>query len=315
MPSKYLQTVGGAITAEELGLILPHEHLFTDLRGPAVPDYAQAEPKEVVKVMLPYLKEAQQTGATALVECSTVGVGRNIQILKDLSKASPIHIVAPTGVYRDDYVPAGMRELSAEELAELWVKELTLGMDDTEIKAGFIKIAISDDGPRPIEEKMLVAAAEASNQTGAVVASHTMNGQIFYAQWRILEKAGLSPNRFIWVHANLEENKNTHLEAARIGVFVEFDAIGAEWQSQEAMVDYTESLIEAGFINNILLSHDAGWFQPGNPKGEPEGGYRGYTDLAEEFIPKLRSKGISAEELLQITHRNPISAFAFPPGG
>lgn len=303
MPLKYLQTVGGVIPTEELGLILPHEHLFPGLRGISVPDYAQAEPKEVVH-MLPYLESAQQIGVTALEECSTVGVGRIVQILKDLNEASSIHIVAPTGVYRDDSVPEWMRDCSVEEMAHLWIEELTSGMDSTEIKVGFIKNAMSDDGPRSITEKILVAAAMASKQTGSVVASHTMNGEIFYKQWRVLEEAGLPPNRFIWVHVNLEENKSIHLEVDKIGVFVEFDATGAEWQSQEAMVDYTQLLIAAGFIKNILLSHDAGWFHPGNPKGEPESCYWGYTDLVQEFIPRLRTSGVSEEELLQITHRN-----------
>ena len=33
---KKLQTVTGPVDIDSLGLILPHEHLFTDLRGPLV---------------------------------------------------------------------------------------------------------------------------------------------------------------------------------------------------------------------------------------------------------------------------------------
>ena len=310
MARSYLQTVTGQISTDQFGLILPHEHLFTDLRGPEVPDYAQADPEDVVQALAPMLQSAQEAGVTGFVECSTIGVGRNAQILKAINQSTPIHIIIPTGVYRDDYVPAWMKEYTAEEMARLWVKDLTSGVDGTEIKAGFIKIAVSDDGPRPIEERILKSAAIASKQTGAVVASHTPTGAILKKQWYILEKAGLAPDKFIWVHANLEVDNQIHLEAADIGVFVEFDGVGAPWQSQQAMVDAILSLAEAGYLGRILLSHDAGWYQPGRPQGEPEGGYRGYTALTESFLPALRTAGLTEEEIEHITHHNPLSAFA-----
>lgn len=73
--TKQIHTVTGPVETGMLGLVLPHEHLFTDLRGPYVPDYAQADPAAVVKVVQPYLEEVSRAGVTALVECSTIGVG------------------------------------------------------------------------------------------------------------------------------------------------------------------------------------------------------------------------------------------------
>ena len=102
---KILRTVTGDVSLEKLGLILPHEHLFTDLDGPDRPGYAVGDPDEVASVILPYLDEAQEAGVTALVECSTGGVGRNIQVLKHIAEKTPIYIVAPTGVYRDAFIP------------------------------------------------------------------------------------------------------------------------------------------------------------------------------------------------------------------
>ena len=64
---------------------------------PLVPGYAQAEPEAVVDVVSPYLAGAFAQGVTALVECSTVGEGRNLSVLQSLAEASPIHIIAPTG--------------------------------------------------------------------------------------------------------------------------------------------------------------------------------------------------------------------------
>ena len=101
--AKRIHTINGPVEIDSLGLILPHEHLFTDLRGPRVADYAQGEPSAVVEVVEPHLAEASKVGVTALVECSTVGVGRNLTVLRRLAKATSIHIIAPTGVYRRLY--------------------------------------------------------------------------------------------------------------------------------------------------------------------------------------------------------------------
>lgn len=316
MVSNWIQTINGRVSADELGLVLPHEHLFTDLRGPHVADYAQANPEAVVGVMMPHLKFAHNAGVTAMVECSTVGVGRNLEILKHFAKSSPIHIIAPTGVYREAYIPDDLKQTSMEELSEIWIRELTEGMENSNIRAGFVKIAMSDEGPTKLEIRNLKAAALTSQHTGAVVASHTPNGVITRREIDLLEKEGLQLDRFIWVHANLEEDQSIHLEAAQQGVYVEFDAIGWEWQSQPALVDYTIDLIEAGYEDKILLSHDAGWYDPSQPDGQPEGGQiQGYTALVEEFIPALRSRGISEELIHTMTVRNPARAFAFSEEG
>jgi phosphotriesterase-related protein len=315
MKSRYLQTVLGPVEVDVLGLILPHEHLFTDLRGPLVPDYAKANPDHVTKVMKPYLEAAHAVGVTALVECSTIGVGRNINALMHIAKSTPIHIVAPTGVYRNALMPLSFRDLNSEEVAKIWIKELTEGMENTFIRAGFIKIAMSDDGPTELEIRNLKAAALASKETGAVIASHTPNGSIAEQQMEILLSDGLNLKKFIWVHANLETDRAMHLDAARLGAYVEFDAIGWSWQSQSALADYTSSLIEAGFAERILLSHDAGWYDPSQPSGQSEeAGIQGFTSLVDQFIPQLQKRGVRKETIQLITAKNPARAFAISNG-
>jgi phosphotriesterase-related protein len=306
-----IQTLLGPIKPEDMGFVLPHEHLFTDLRGPSVPDYAQAPPEQVAEVMMPYLDEAYSLGVRSIVECSTVGVGRNVEILAHLAKHSPIHIVAPTGVYREGFIPEELISLTAEELAGKWIQELTFGMEGTSIRAGFIKIAASDDGPTKIEERNLRAAAIASSRTGAVVGSHTTSGDTVSKEIKILSASGLSLDRFIWIHANLEPEFSLHLEAARMGVNIEYDGVGASWQDQEAMVEATMAMREAGHIGQLLLSHDAGWYQPGRPGGRPEEGIRGYDSLTREFLPLLRERGLDEADIQQITVQNPARIFAF----
>jgi phosphotriesterase-related protein len=307
-----LHTLRGPISGEELGLILPHEHLFTDLRGPATSDYAKADPDHVVRVIGPYINQAQQNGVTALVECSTPGVGRNLLILQRLAESTTIHIIAPTGVYREGFIPHHLLDLEAEVLADIWINELIHGIEGSQIRAGFIKIALSDDGPRPIEVRSLKAAARASRETGAVIASHSTSWEVARRELALLEDEGLELSRFIWVHANLETNRSSHLEAAKRGAYVELDAVGAAWQDQERLLEDVLALIEAGYSSSILLSHDAGWYDPGQPDGHPvPEGIRGYTSLIDDFLPALKKKGVSESTIHQITHINPLRAFSF----
>jgi phosphotriesterase-related protein len=309
--AKTIQTLKGSVEPGSLGLILPHEHLFTDLRGPSVAGYAQADPAAVVEVVRPYLAEAAAAGVTALVECSTLGVGRNLSVLRRLAEVSPMHIIAPTGVYRDAFIPASLREIDVEDLAELWIKELTEDIEGTSFRAGFIKLAMSDDGPTVLEVRNLKAAVRASQRTGAVIASHTIGGKVARQEMDILESAGLDMHRFIWIHAQTEPDVSVLEEAAQRGAYVELDSVGAPHQPQTELIETTVALINAGYADHLLLSHDAGWYNPARPDGLPDEGYRGYTALTRDFLPALLNRGISEELVQQVTVNNPARAFAF----
>ncbi|MCC6617234.1 MAG: phosphotriesterase [Anaerolineae bacterium] len=306
-----IRTVTGDIEAQSLGVMLPHEHLFVDLRGPLAPGYAEADPDMVVAVMRPYLAAIEALGVTAFVDCAPVGVGRNIGVLRRLADSTTIHIVAPTGTYKQGFIPASLLDLSVEALAEVWVRELTEGIEGTDSRAGFIKVALSDDGPTAIEVRNLQAAVLASQQTGAVVASHTIGTAAARRELDVLERAGHNLERFIWVHAHTADHA-LHVEAARRGAWVEFDAVGGEsWHPQAALLESVVAFIEAGHAHRLLLSHDAGFYDPSQPDGQPKpDGIRGYTALFEQFIPALKTRGVTDDVIRQITVSNPARAYA-----
>jgi phosphotriesterase-related protein len=312
MPDAFVRTVNGDVPVAQLGLFLPHEHLFTDLRGPSTPGYSQGDPEHVARVVRPYLEAIERQGVTALVECSTMGVGRNIAVLRHLASLTPIHIIAPTGVYKQGFIPTELLDLSAEALADLWIRDLTAGIDGTSSRAGFIKVGLVDNGPTELEIRNLKAAAIASKQTGAVIASHTIGSAAARREIAILANAGHDLTRFIWVHAQTGDTA-AHIEAAQGGVWVEFDSIGAGSQDdQAALLEAVLKLIKDGSEDRLLLSHDAGWYDPSQPDGEPKpNGYRGYTALVDQFIPALKARGISDDTIHMMTVINPAKAFAF----
>ncbi len=313
MSNPFIRTVTGDVPVETLGLFLPHEHLFTDLRGPSTPGYAQGDPQQVANVVLPHLQAIERQGVTALVECSTIGVGRNIAVLRHLASLTPIKIIAPTGVYKEGFIPVELLDLSVEALADLWLRDLTEGIDGTTSRAGFIKVGLVDDGPTELEIRNLKAAVIASQKSGAVIASHTIGSAAARREIAVLDSAGHDLSRFIWVHAQTGDH-DAHVEAARRGVWVEFDSIGGGNQlEQTALFEAVFAMIVRGFAANLLLSHDAGWYDPSQPDGEPKpNGYRGYSTLVDEFIPALKARGVSDEIIQQITVTNPAQAFAFP---
>lgn len=213
-----IRTLKGDVAVNTLGLMLPHEHLFVDLRGPFAESYGEADPEEVRQLVQPYLDAIEKIGVTAFVDCAPAGVGRNVGVLRYLADHTPIHIVAPTGVYKEGFIPTDLLNKSVDDLAELWTREITEGMDGTDSRAGFIKVALVDHGPTEIEKRNLKAAAATSLRTGAVVASHTIGGRAARAEMDILEEAGLDLRRFIWVHAHTEPNSAIHVEATSRGL-------------------------------------------------------------------------------------------------
>jgi phosphotriesterase-related protein len=299
-------TTQGPILAEGLGVILPHEHIFTDLRGPTASGYGQANPTDVVRIMKPLLAEARQKGVGVLFECSGIGVGRNVPIIARVSQESGLPVVVPTGVYgRDNFAPPEHQKMTEDELTTLFVNEFREGIEGTGIKAGFIKIATGSGPMTALEEKFLRAAGRAASQTGAAIAGHTPLGSNASRQVGILES--IDPAiRFIWVHAQSESNRQLHRQLAAKGVYVEFDNLGWNPGQDGTIITAIQELLTAGCGDRILLSHDAGWYQPGQPNG---GSQKGYIYLIDTFLPKLRAAGVDDAAIRMITETNPIRAF------
>ena len=49
-----------------------------------------------------------------------------------------------TGVYREEFIPPSLRGMSVEELSEEWARDLTEGIEGTAVRAGFLKLSVSD---------------------------------------------------------------------------------------------------------------------------------------------------------------------------
>ena len=291
---KHLVTTLGPKRLEDLadgaGVILPHEHVFVDLRTSDKPGYAEAFAADVVKLMAPEIEKAKAAGVAAIVECSPAGVGRRADLDKAVSDATGFPILVPTGIYREPWVPPWAHAASEDALYYWMLGELKGNIGGTGVQAGWIKLSAGDDGMTETEAKIARAAARAGAETGAVIGSHTIRGRVVRGQVDLIEKAGYAPGRFIWIHTQAEPDFGIHLEMARRGCWIEYDDIGTPG-TDEAHVQNILRVLEAGLGDRLLLSHDRGWYDPGQPGG---GVPQPFTYLSETFLPKLAQAGVDA---------------------
>jgi phosphotriesterase-related protein len=300
-----LITTLGPKTGAELDLILPHEHIFVEFRPPDHPDHAVAQVADVVALMAPEVQKAQALGVTAMVDCTPVGVGRRADILKATSKATGMPLVAPTGIYREPWVPAWAQAASEAEIADWMLGELQGEIEGSGVQAAWIKLSVGDNGITDCEAKILRAAARAGRETNAIIGVHTKRGWVVRDQLDIIEAAGYTAERFIWIHTQNDPDFDLHLKMARRGAWLEYDGIGSG--NDEFYLDYISRALDAGLVDQIMLSHDRGWYDPAKPGGgEP----KPFTYLFEQFLPKLRGAGVDDETIHTLTHTNPFRAFA-----
>lgn len=304
---KKLITTLGKLSADQLGMILPHEHIFVDLGPIEEENWKHADPNAVVALMCPELERARGVGVTALVDCTPMGVGRRVDIVKAVSAAANFPVVVPTGIYREPWVPQWALEAPMEKIRDWMIAELQGEIEELGVQAAWIKLSAGDDGLTSVETKILRAAAKAGLETGAVIGSHTIKGTVVKEQLHIIENEGYTPERFIWIYTQADENLDLHLEIASRGTWLEYDFIGSEWTSEEFFLDIIPRMLDAGFGDQLMLSHDRGWYDPSQPGGgEP----KPFTYINEVFLPKLQEIGIDEFTINQLTVKNPYIAFS-----
>jgi len=302
---KLLHTTLGPRRADELGMILPHEHVFVDLRTPDQPGYAQADPADVVRLMGPQIEAIKARGITALVECSTGGVGLRVDVDLAVSRATGFPIAVPTGNYREPWIPAWVRDASEAELETWMYRDLAEGVGETGVKAAWIKLSAGDEGITPLEAKILRAAARAAQRTGAVIGSHTIRGRVVMDQLDIIEAEGYRADRFISIHTQEEKDFGLNVAVAQRGAWIEYDHVGRAPDGDVA--ELIRRALDAGLGRQLLISHDRGWYDPARPGGgEPAP----YTHLSDALLPRLSAEGVDAATIRQLTVANPFAAFA-----
>lgn len=301
-----IMTVSGPVTPDKMGLTLTHEHVLVDFIGADSIRYERWDRAAVSETVLPYLVEARKLRTVTFIDATPAYIGRDPFLLSQLAEKSRLNIITNTGYYgagRDRYIPAHAYKETATQLSERWIAEWKKGIDGSGVKPGFIKTGVMGGKLSELHRKLVRAAARTHLETGLVIASHTGPAEPAFEQLGILCEEGVSPEAFIWVHAQSADSAS-HILAAKAGAWISFD--GLDDDNTEEYVRMISYMKDNGLLSHVLLSHDAGWYRPGQPEG---GEFRGFTALFRDLIPALRKEGFSESEISQLTVLNPAKAF------
>ena len=302
-----IMTVNGPITPDQLGVTLMHEHVLVDFNGADSINSRRWDIDLVMSKVLPYLSELEKYNCQAYIECTPSYLGKDPELLKRLSDASGLHILTNTGYYgagNSRFLPPYAFTDTADELARRWIAEWENGIGTTGIKPGFIKIGVDSGTLSEMHQKLITAAAKTHLATGLVIMSHTGPSIPAFEQIAILQKEGISPEAFIWTHAQSDKDPETHVKAARLGAWVALDEIRE--QNVDEYHKMIQNMKDNKLLHKVLISHDAGWYKPGEENG---GSYRGHTALFEKLLPLLRKNGFTESEIHQLLVKNPSLAF------
>lgn len=308
-----IMTVSGPIAPEKLGVCLPHEHVLVDFIGADRVSRNRYDAQEAFEVVLPHLRQLRALGCQSLAECTPALIGRDPALLLRLAEASGVQLVTNTGYYAaagGKFLPKSFAQATARELANLWIAEFRQGIEGTGVRPGFIKIGVDAGALNEQAKKLLEAAALAQRETGLTIAAHTGDGTAALEQLALLGGMKAPLDQFIWVHAQNEADTARHAAAAERGAWVEFDGVGPE--TLERHVAMVRGMKEKGLLSRVLISHDAGWYNVGEPRG---GTFRPYNVLFENFLPALRKAGLTDAELRQLTVDHPREALTIRAAG
>ena len=269
------------------------------------------------EVILEELVEVRALGVGTIVETTVAGWGRDVARLREFSERSGLHIVATSGYYVEACLPADALTLDVEALADRLVREATAGADNTPIRPGILKSAISRPVIEGAEARCARAVARAHRVTGLPITTHTSatarfeipGGTIGAAHLDLFEAEDVRADAVIVGH--VDENPDIrHLDAlcAR-GAFVQFDVIGKE----HFLLDATRArlllrLVERGWTDRLLLSTDRA-----RPTDLRRHGGPGYRHLLASFVPRLRASGMEERAISAMLIDNPARALQVRP--
>lgn len=257
---KTVQTVRGNVGTDQLGSVLMHEHVCSSSMGVAL-SYPQLYGKNAEKQILSDLRDMKENGILTVVDATPVGLGRDVKMLKKVSEATGVNIIATTGWWGCE--PPYLGPSTAEQWTQCFVDDITKGCDGTDIKAGFLKAAMDTEGPTEWVTKMHHAVGMAQRETGKKIMLHTYcPTETPRHQLRFLKEEGVDMNNVVVDHipetTDIDFVKWIYDQGAWIGVdrmpIISFP--GQYAVSTETRIKFIKTMLDAGMGDRMLFSHD-----------------------------------------------------------
>lgn len=306
-----VNTVLGAIPAEELGVVAVHEHIGYGMPGSELDSTWWRTPEERHAETVPKLRAFHEYGGGTFVDVTGICNGRDVDHYRSLSAKTGVHIVACTGFVGGDTALPHFARATVDYLARQFVHEITVGIGGTAARAGVIKVGVSRGGRMTdLDRRIYRAAARAAVATGVPILTHlAIDPEPAVA---IFAEEGLPLDRVLFGHADDGPNSSITphewllAQGARIG----FDTFGYEtelpdppfWaRPRKERLDHFLSLLDRGHVGQLLVSADANC----SPLGWA--GVAGHTVnyLFEDLVPDLREAGVDDAVVTTLLVDNP----------
>lgn len=264
MTAGMAETVLGPVPPAELGITLPHEHLFLHIEGWEFPPRDENEASlmaaPVSMDILPWLhrraltnrdncriddfstvcsevRDYRAAGGRTIVDLTIPDIGRSAELIREVSRQTGVHVVAGCGHYVDAAHPPDLKEMTAEAIAQVLEAELTEGIGDTGIRPGVIGEVGTGNPITSGERKVLRAAALAHGRTGAPLSIHLFPAGGTAAEvLDVLQEEGVPASAIVLGHLDGQDPIRTelHLQLAARGAYVEYDMFGANWSNDDS---------------------------------------------------------------------------------
>ena len=296
-----VQTVKGPVEAEELGVVLIHEHLrFRDEAVAAEwPD--RYDEQAELDAALQAVDAASSRGVQTIVDPTAMFGGRDVRFMARVAEQTGVRVVACTGIYSYDYLPHYFENRDVDVMAEHFVADLQGGVQGTDIKAAFLKCAADAAGVTDNVEKIHRAVARASVQAGAPIMAHSMPAVgTGPRQVDIFEQEGVDLARVQIAHCGDTDDVGYIEALIDRGVYVGLDRYGLEmFLPIEKRNATAAELLRRGHAERLMISQDycatIDWFPPEAAQVfESQGAIRNWsmTLVFDEVIPALREQGV-----------------------
>ena len=337
-------TVRGPVDPGLVGPTIMHEHVLLDYRGRPKEELTATEaafyeqpvslgnlsrlrswvsPNEDnlilgnVDVAIREVLEFKRWGGSGIVDCTSIGLGRDPTGLLQVSNATGLHIVMGAGWYIHSFHPPDMESRTVEDLTEVIIRDLTVGAGGTAVRSGIIGEVGVGPALNPNELKSARAAARASRATGAAISfHHAGRGEGKFTVLDMVEAEGADLNRVIIGHSNHIATQIPYMKRLlERGVYLQFDLMGEVIPRLGRIHDYDTvrsivQLIRDGYADRLLLSQDVCT----KTMMKTYGGM-GFSFVMEFVLPELRRLGAPEEALHQIMVENPRRVLTFAKPG
>jgi phosphotriesterase-related protein len=251
-----INSVLGPLDTKNLGFTLMHEHIVVASAG-FFREYPELLGANLMERVVNSLKQAKEGGVDTIVDATTLDLGRDVHLMAEASRRSGVNIIACAGCWLD--IPRHFTGVSADQLAQVFIREIEQGISGTNIKAGILKSASDMAGVTPEEETILRAVARAHLKTDVPIMLHSYSpGRVGEQQLAVLKEEGINLKRVKVDHSNDTTDVEYLIWLLEQGCYLGLDRYPGRKVSPLARTKTMKALIDAGYTERLCPSHDFG---------------------------------------------------------